>query len=49
MMILILSTIQGAVIPHLDEVDPLAREIGAVNTVVRRQDKLVGELNRTLT
>ncbi len=26
------------ILPHLDEVDPLARAIGAVNTVVRRSD-----------
>lgn len=31
-----------AVMEHLDEVDPVARRIGAVNTVVRRGDALVG-------
>ncbi len=31
-----------AVIPYLDEVDARARAIGAVNTVVRRGDKLYG-------
>jgi len=31
-----------AVMEHLDEVDPVARRIGAVNTVVRRDDRLVG-------
>lgn len=32
-----------AILPHLDEVSDLAREIGAVNTVVKRDGKLVGE------
>ncbi|XXM73670.1 shikimate dehydrogenase [Lysinibacillus sphaericus] len=31
-----------AVIPLLDEVDPLARSIGAVNTIVNREGKLIG-------
>ena len=31
-----------AVIPHLDEVDELAEKIGAVNTVVSREGRLVG-------
>ncbi len=30
------------VLKYLDEIDPMAREIGAVNTVVIRGDKLVG-------
>lgn len=32
-----------AVMPLLDEVSPLARRAGAVNTIVRRGDRLVGE------
>ncbi len=31
-----------AVIPHCDELDPVARGVGAVNTVVRRWNRLVG-------
>ncbi len=31
-----------AVIPYLDECSPLARRLGAVNTVVRRNGKLIG-------
>lgn len=31
-----------SVIPLLDEVDPLAKEIGAVNTVVNKKNKLTG-------
>ncbi|HYA03571.1 MAG TPA: shikimate dehydrogenase [Syntrophobacteria bacterium] len=31
-----------AIIPHLDKVDELAAEIGAVNTVVNREGRLVG-------
>lgn len=31
-----------AVIPYLDELSPIARKLGAVNTVVRRNGKLVG-------
>jgi len=31
-----------AVIPYLDEMDPVAREIGAVNTVVNRAGRLIG-------
>ena len=35
--------IKGSIAAHLDELDPLARDIGAVNTVVCRKDgKLVG-------
>ncbi len=30
--------LKAAVLPHLDQVDPLARKIGAVNTVVREPD-----------
>ncbi len=33
---------KAAVIPLLDQLDPLAQKIGAVNTVVNRQGKLVG-------
>ena len=31
-----------AVIPYLDELSPLARKLGAVNTIVRRNGKLIG-------
>jgi len=31
-----------AVLPYLDEIDPAAASIGAVNTVVNRQGKLIG-------
>ena len=31
-----------AVIPYLDELDPLAREIGAVNTIVNRSGRYIG-------
>lgn len=31
-----------AVIPYLDEIDPVAREIGAVNTIVNRKGRLCG-------
>ena len=31
-----------AVIPYLDEIDPIAKEIGAVNTIVNRNGKLSG-------
>ncbi len=31
-----------AVIPYLDELDPLAKEIGAVNTIVNRQGHYIG-------
>ena len=31
-----------AIIPYLDKVDPLAKEIGAVNTVVLRNDSYIG-------
>lgn len=34
---------KAAVIPYLDEVAPTALQIGAVNTIVRRGDKLIGE------
>jgi shikimate dehydrogenase len=30
------------IMEHLDEIDPLAREIGAVNTVVNREGRLLG-------
>ena len=33
---------KSAVIPHLDDLDARAREIGAVNTVVNRDSRLVG-------
>lgn len=31
------------IIPYLDDLTPLARKIGAVNTVIRRGSKLIGE------
>jgi shikimate dehydrogenase len=31
-----------AVIPYLDELTPIAQEVGAVNTIVRRNGKLIG-------
>lgn len=31
-----------AVIPYLDELDPVAKEIGAVNTIVKKDGRLVG-------
>ncbi len=31
-----------SVIPYLDELDPLAREIGAVNTIVQRDGRYIG-------
>ncbi len=31
-----------AVLPYLDEIDPVARSIGAVNTIVNREGRLVG-------
>ena len=34
--------IKGTVLDELDEVDDIAREIGAVNTVVREKNSLVG-------
>lgn len=34
---------KAAVMPYLDEVAPAALRIGAVNTIVRRGDKLIGE------
>ena len=34
---------KAAVIPYLDEVAPGARRIGAVNTIVRQGDRLIGE------
>lgn len=33
---------KSAVIPYLDELDPLARRYGAVNTIVNRQGRLIG-------
>ena len=30
------------VLPYLDEIDPLAQRLGAVNTIVRRNGKLIG-------
>jgi shikimate dehydrogenase len=30
------------IIPHLDEVDPLAKRVGAVNTVLNREGRLIG-------
>lgn len=30
------------VIPYLDEIDPLAKEIGAINTIVKTGEKLIG-------
>lgn len=33
---------KAAVAGSMDELDPVARELGAVNTVVRREDQLVG-------
>lgn len=33
---------KSAVIPYLDEIDPLAKMIGAVNTIVNENGKLVG-------
>lgn len=33
---------KSSIIPLLDEIDPLAREIGAVNTVVNQDGKLIG-------
>ena len=33
---------KAEVIPHLDELDPLAKKIGAVNTVVNNNGRLVG-------
>ena len=30
------------VIPHLDELSPIAQKLGAVNTIVRRNNKLIG-------
>ena len=31
-----------SIFPYLDEIDPLAREIGAVNTILVRRGKLIG-------
>lgn len=31
-----------AVIPYLDELDPISKRIGAVNTIVRENDRLIG-------
>lgn len=33
---------KSEVIPYLDEIDPFAREIGSVNTVERRGERLIG-------
>jgi shikimate dehydrogenase len=33
---------KGSVIPFLDQIDPLAKEIGAVNTIVNKNNKLTG-------
>ena len=33
---------KGAVIPYLDEISPIAKDIGAVNTIVNRNGKLYG-------
>ena len=30
------------VIPHLDQIDPVAKKIGAVNTIVNEKGKLMG-------
>ena len=30
------------VIPYLDELSPIAAKLGAVNTIVRRDEKLIG-------
>jgi shikimate dehydrogenase len=37
-----------AVMPYLDDVDPAARAVGAVNTIVRRDDRLIGYNTDTL-
>ncbi len=37
-----------AVLPFLDEVDPAAQAVGAVNTIVRRADRLIGFNTDTL-
>ena len=34
--------IKASVVPYLDEVEPFARRVGSVNTVLRRGDRLVG-------
>ena len=31
-----------AVMPHLDEIDPLAQRVGSVNTIVKEQGRLIG-------
>ena len=33
---------KSAIMPFLDEIDPLAEAIGAVNTVVNKDGKLIG-------
>ena len=33
---------KAAVIPYLDQVDPMAKAIGAVNTIVNRGGRLIG-------
>ena len=37
-----------AVMPFLDEIDPAAQAVGAVNTIVRRADRLIGFNTDTL-
>ncbi len=37
-----------AVMPFLDEIDPVAQAVGAVNTIVRRADRLIGFNTDTL-
>ena len=37
-----------AVMPFLDEIDPAAQAVGAVNTIVRRADRLIGYNTDTL-
>jgi len=37
-----------AVLPFLDEIDPAAQAVGAVNTIVRRADRLIGYNTDTL-
>ena len=37
-----------AVLPFLDEIDPVAQAVGAVNTIIRRTDRLIGYNTDTL-
>jgi shikimate dehydrogenase len=37
-----------AIMPFLDEIDPVAQAVGAVNTIVRRADRLIGFNTDTL-